>query len=131
MSYHISPQEHSSKPLLAFIVGAVGTLIVGGYFLFGPKGRQHRSDVDRFVKRSKFEILDKLQDLEHVTEEQYYKIVDEVVRQQGRLRGISIEKLNELSENFRMRWNEMKSIAHNARNEAEKELLQEENSNRS
>lgn len=126
MSYHFSPREHSSKPLLAFLIGAMGTLIVGGYYLFGPKGSQHRTDVDRLVKRTKFQILDKLQQIENVTEVQYYKIVDEVVRQQGRLRGIGAEKLHELSENFRMRWDEMKELAHEARDEAEKELREEE-----
>lgn len=126
MRHHNYPSEHHGGSILAFIAGASVALIAAGYYLYGPRGERHRHDVDRWVRRAKFEILDKMADIENITEEQYHRIVDEVTHRFGRLREISQDRIDRARENFKGRWNEMREAARQARDEARRELEAEE-----
>ncbi len=116
------PSHHS---IFAFIAGVTTATLVGGYFLFGPKGREHRRNVDRWIKRARFEILDRIEAIEDITEQQYHTIVDDVTYRYGQLKGVGQEKIEQAREYFRARWHEMRVAATQAREEARRELEEE------
>lgn len=125
MSLHL-PGNRSRGSLLAFVVGVTTAVIVGGYFLFGPKGHKNRMHIDRWLKRARFAILNRMETIENITEQQYYTIVDEVVEGYGKLRAMSQEKIEKGKESFRQRWQEMREAAQRARDEARAELEEDE-----
>lgn len=119
------------RSALPFIAGIAATMIVGGYMLFGPQGRRNRRGVDRFIKRAKYEILDKMDQAGDVTEEQYHKIVDEVSARYDSLKETGEDTASSVSSYFSERWGEMKEAASRARDEVRDELEEEERSIRS
>lgn len=118
--------KNSGNSLFAFIAGAATALALGGYFLYGPHGRENRKKLDRWVLRAKIDILDKMESVEDLTEEQYRNIVDEVTNRYASLKHVGQEKAARAGESFKRRWNEMRDAARRARGEAEVELAQEE-----
>jgi hypothetical protein len=125
MHYNTS-HESAGGSLLAFFAGIATTVAVGGYFLFGPKGRENRRGIDRWVKRMTVEVLDKMEDIEDITEEKYHAIVDEVTARQGQLRGLRQSFIERVREDMKSRWEEMKAAARKARAEALAEMEKEE-----
>lgn len=119
---------HTGKSVLPFVVGIAATVLVGGYVLFGPEGRRNRRNVDRYIKRAKYQILDKMEHLEDVTEDQYHKIVDEVMAKYGSVKEIGGDKWQLVSDRFKDRWNEMREAAREARDDVKRELEEAESS---
>jgi hypothetical protein len=126
MNYHPSHHRDSGGGLIAFVAGVATTLALGGYFLFGPKGKENRREIDRWVKKTTGEILERIENIEEVTEDQYRTIVDEVTYRQAKLEGMGDRALGRLRGYFKSRWDEMKNAAKEARKEAEREVKSEE-----
>ena len=125
MEYHNRAKTHK-VPFIAFLAGVFITLAAGGYYLFGPQGERHRREVDRWLKRARYEIIQRMERIENITEEQYRKIVDEVAEKYATMKGYGQEKAALLRDTFRRKWTEMKEAARQAREEAEAEVLAEE-----
>ncbi len=126
MHHNTSSHESAGGSLLAFFAGIATTVAVGGYFLFGPKGRENRRGIDRWVRRMTVEVLDKMEDIEDMTEEKYHAIVDEVTARQGQLRGLKESFVMRIREDMKSRWEEMKAAAKKARADALAEMEKEE-----
>lgn len=126
MHIHSQYPERSHHSLFAFAVGAFLALAIGGYIFFGPEGANNRRKFDRWLRRARYEILTRMEQIEDVTEEQYQKIVDEVLYRRNQLRTIGKEALDRAREQFRGRYLEMKDAVRRAAEEAHTELEEEE-----
>jgi hypothetical protein len=97
-------------------------LAVGGYFLYGPKGREHRKALEKWVTQAKAEILKRMEQVQDITEEQYHKIVDEVTDKYSKVAEIGTEKASMAGSYFKRQWNKMREAARRAKEEAQEEL---------
>jgi hypothetical protein len=115
-------QKKGGGMIMAFLAGVAATVAIGGYLLYGPKGRQHRKQVEQWVARAKAEILEKMDRAEEVTEEQYHKIVDAVMKRYGTMKEIGKEKAGEAAESFKRRWEEMREASRHAKERARRDV---------
>lgn len=112
--------------LAGFILGALSSAAIGGYYFFGPRGRQHRDDMERWVLKAKAEVLDGMGRIQDVTEDQYHRIVDEVADRYGQMTDVGRDRARRFSQRFKERWQEMREKARVARDRAERELEEED-----
>ncbi len=132
MMQHHSPHkfpkysEHQGTSILSFLAGAAAVIAVGGYYLFGPKGEQHRMEVDRWVRKARRDILSKMGDIQDITEDQYHRIVDDTVEKYAGMRDLSISHVERVKANFKARWNEMREAAKRAKEDTRQEMELEE-----
>jgi len=127
MSHH-SNNKHTdgSSTLITFLAGAATATAIGGYFLYGPQGRENREKVSRWMSRAKREILTKMETLEDLTEEKYYTIVDEITERYANMKHIGKEKAAEAAASFKESWEDMRDMVAEAREEAEREVAEHE-----
>ena len=129
MNYRTSSDSYhrpGGSALFAFLAGVSTAMLIGGYYLFGPNGQRNRMKTDRWIRRVRYEILQKMDALEDITEQQYHKIVDDVLSRYHSFKEISKEKMDRVSEDFRGKWLEMREAARRAKEEARTELEDEE-----
>lgn len=112
-------QRIAKAAALGFVAGVVSTVAAGGYFLYGPKGRQHRRKVERWVMRARMEILDRMEDLGDISKEQFHAIVDRVTRRYGSMRHIGRTRAREVADDLKSRYEEMNAEARRARSESD------------
>jgi len=122
-SYHNNSSGH---PILAFLAGAATVTALGGYFLYGPKGPENREKLSRWMLRAKREILTKMETIEDLTEDKYHTIVDEVTSRFGQMKHIGDEKATEVAQSFKEKWEDMRDMVAQAREDAENEIAEEE-----
>jgi len=123
---HHQPNQNGSQ-FGAFLLGAATALVVGGYFLYGPEGKQHQKKIERGVMRAKAEILERMRKTQDMTEEQYRNTVDQVIATYVKAKAVTEEHAERASAQFKQKWNEMREMAKDAANEARKELAEEKN----
>ena len=115
--------HHGGGNIGAFLLGALAATAIGGYFLYGPHGAEHRKTVGKWVKSAKAEILKRMDQIQDVTEEQYGKIVDEVTDRYSAMAEVGQEKASQASAYFKRQWDKMRDAARRAKEEAEEELF--------
>jgi hypothetical protein len=115
----------SGSTIAAFLAGAAAALVAGGYFLYGPEGRRHRKQVEGFLEDTKDEILERMQDAKHLTQDAYNDIVDEVLEDSHIAKRYGRAQAQKLSQKFKRQWRGMKEEAQAAADEAELELEEE------
>mgnify|MGYP003393910133 CR=1 FL=1 len=118
-------QHHRGAGVGAFLAGAATALAVGGYFLYGPNGKENRKKMERWTMKARAEILEKMGDIQDITEDQYYKIVDTVLSRYGTMKAVGKEKAALAAESFKAHWEEMRVRARQAAEEAREELEDE------
>ncbi len=114
------------KLLLAFVAGAATTAAVGGYYLYGPRGRQHRQQIEETIGLTQKRILQRMQDMGDWSRETYNSVVDEATHDADLVRRIGQARAQRLAQRFKRRWREMRDQAENAAGQAELELAQED-----
>ncbi len=123
---HPFHHNNSSSSLLAFLFGVVTTAAVGGYLLYGPRGRENRENLSRWMLRAKRDILTKMETAEDLTEEKYRAIVDDVTGRYAKMRHVGNTKAAALAESFKAKWEDMRDMVAEAREEAEREIAEKE-----
>ncbi|HET8581184.1 MAG TPA: hypothetical protein VFL98_01810 [Candidatus Paceibacterota bacterium] len=126
--HHDHYHEHggAGAVLLGMIAGAAAAFALSGYYLYGPNGRRHRRQVDRWLTRARAEILERMEDAADMTEQQYGALVDEITERYGRMKEVGSERAARAAERFKGRWQEMREAAARARRDAEREIAEED-----
>lgn len=119
-------EKHIGSILAGFAAGALTTILIGGYALFGPQGRRNRKRAEAWILRAKAEILERMMDAQDLTEEQYYRIVDAVLDAYDLAGQIGGDAATRISDRFKARWNEMREAAREASERARRELDEED-----
>src|SRR3989344_1443832 len=95
--------EHGSagKVMAAFVAGAATALVAGGYLLYGPNGKRHRSDLERWIKDAKEDVLERMSELKDVSQKAYETIVDEVLEDYALARDLTESQMHRLGARFK------------------------------
>jgi len=107
----------NSKTLLAFLTGAAVATVAGMYYLYGPRGREHRQKVEYWVEDAKREVADKVERARDFTEDAYYEIVDRVTKQYAQVKEVGKEKAQNLADELKKHWAYIKEEADRAANQ--------------
>lgn len=126
MNHHHHHDDTNGKALLAFLAGAATAAAVGGYYLYGPNGRQHRQDVEDYVEATKDRINEKMEQAGDWSQATYNRVVNEVTNDARLVRRVGHAKARQLGKRFRDRWEDMRDAAESAAGQAELELAQED-----
>jgi len=93
------------------IVGdiAVGAGIIaamaGAYFMYGAKDAvKNRKKVKGWVLKAKGEVVEKLEKVQHATQEQYETTVDTVLNKYQAVKNIDLEEVDSLRKDLKKHW---------------------------
>lgn len=108
--------KNKAKVLGAFIAGAAAASAAGMYYLYGPKGKEHRKRVEGWTLRAKGEIMEKMENTKEMTEDKYHKIVDSVLKKYSKAKNVGEMKARKFAKELKEQWNEIKEEAEDAAN---------------
>lgn len=98
----------------ALAVGAgVAVASAAAYLLMGPEGKKNRKQIKGWAVKMKGEMIEKLEDLQEVTEPMYNKVVDEISSKYAKVKNIDQEDVNEVVGELKKHW---KALAKDAKN---------------
>lgn len=93
------------------IVGlaALAAAAAGTYFFYGSKNAaKNRRTVKGWMLKMKGEVLEHMEELKDVSEEVYYKIIDEVKEKYENLSNVSKEDLDHITGELKSHWKDIK-----------------------
>jgi hypothetical protein len=93
-------------------VGVTATMLaaVGGYFLYGAKdAKKNRTKVGSWMLKAKAEVLEGIENTKELTEADYDKLVDDVMKGYKAARSASVKELAEFAGEMKNHWKKIKS----------------------
>lgn len=98
----------STMKKVAIATGVTGLLVaatLGTHFLFNTKkGKQSLKHIKSWAFKMKAEVLEKLERAKEVNEEIYGKIVDELTEKYKKIKGMTVEEVQELAQELKTQW---------------------------
>jgi hypothetical protein len=88
--------------------GLVAAAAIGAYFLGGKDGAKNRKAVKGWMLKAKGEVLEKLENLESVSQEAYDKAVKEVTARYQTMKQVDPKEFAALMVEMKKYWNMMK-----------------------
>ena len=93
---------------VAIATGVTGLLVaatLGTNFLFNTKkGKQSLKHIKSWAFKMKAEVLEKLERAKDVNEEVYHRIVDELSAKYAKVKGMTLEEVQEIAKEFKSQW---------------------------
>jgi hypothetical protein len=84
---------------------------VGGYFLYGAKdAKRNRKTVNSWMLKAKAEVLEGIENAKELTEKDYDKLVDEVMKGYKAARSASVKDLGEFGVEMKKHWKQIKQM---------------------
>lgn len=99
----MAAKQNNVATQLAAAVGIIGA-VATGYFLYGPKGAQHRKKVRAWTIKAKGEVLSELEKMKDVTEETYSKTIDKVAARYEKVKDIDPQEVAVFVSELRRHW---------------------------
>lgn len=97
----------------ALAVGAgVAVASAAAYLLMGPEGKKNRKQIKGWAVKMKGEMIEKLEELQEVTEPVYNKVVDEISEKYAKVKNIDKEDVTEVVGELKKHW---KALAKDAK----------------
>jgi hypothetical protein len=93
-------------------VGVTATMLaaVGGYFLYGAKdAKKNRKKVGSWMLKAKAEVLEGIEKARELTETDYDKLVDDVMKGYKAARSASVKDLGEFATEMKDHWKKIQS----------------------
>lgn len=79
--------------------------IAGAYFMYGAKdAAKNRKKVKGWVLKAKGEVVEKLEKVQHATQEQYENTVDTVLNKYQAVKNIDTEEVDTLRKDLKKHW---------------------------
>ncbi len=98
-------KKDSSSTGTAVVVGAgVIALAAASYFFFGPEGKKNRHNLKGWMVKMKGEVIEKIENAEHMTEAAYEKIVDAVAVKYAKAGKISEAEIRLFATMLKQQW---------------------------
>jgi len=89
---------------VAAVGAGVVALAAASYFFFGPEGKKNRNNLQGWMVKMKGEILEKMENVEDLTEDLYNKIVDAVSAKYVKAGKIGEAELRMFSDMLKSQW---------------------------
>ncbi|MBI4803242.1 MAG: hypothetical protein HY796_12040 [Elusimicrobia bacterium] len=93
-------------------LGVAALAAVAAYFLTGRHGAQNRKRVKGWMLKIKGEVLDNLEDMKHVNEEAYCKLVDGITGRYQRIKKVSRPELKKINKDLKKAWGNISKELH-------------------
>ncbi|MDB5194027.1 MAG: hypothetical protein JWN50_41 [Parcubacteria group bacterium] len=90
---------------------AVAALAAGAYFFNTTEGKKHAKKMKGWMVKMKGEVLEKIEDVEEVTEPVYREIVDTVANAQILASKIPRSEILALATDLKRQWNSIKKLS--------------------
>jgi gas vesicle protein len=116
----VKKNSNTLGTLGAFIAGAAAAAVAGGYFLYGPDGKENRKKVEGWALKMKGEVLEKIEKTKDLTEQKYHIIVDAAVAKYGKTKEVSETKVKQLGKELKKHWAEIEKEAQKKGTQARK-----------
>lgn len=88
----------------AGIVATVAAAAAGAYLLYGKDGAKNRKKISGWMLKAKGEVLEQMENLEHVTKSSYEAIVDNVVSGYRGLKNVDKKDLTDMAKQLKGMW---------------------------
>lgn len=90
-------------------VTAATLAAVGGYFLYGAKdAKSNRRKVNSWMLKAKAEVLEGIENTKELTEVEYAKLVDDVMKGYKAARSASVKDMADFAGEMKNYWNQIK-----------------------
>lgn len=102
--------ELSASQKLGIGVGltAAAVAAAGAYFLYGSENAdKNRKKVKGWMLKAKGEVLEKLEDAKHITEEEFIALVDNVVSTYDKAQSLSKKEMKDFRQEMAENWQEL------------------------
>ena len=90
------------------LVGAGGGIsaiaAAGAFFLYGKRGARNRETIVGWALKVKGEVLEKMEDMQEIDREAYYRLVDRTAQRYGRIKRVGASDLKRLTEELKGAW---------------------------
>lgn len=105
--------KKQSKPMLTsgqkvgIGVGVTAATLaaVGGYFLYGAKdASKNRKQVKSWALKAKAEVLEGIEKAKHLSQEDYDKLIDDVMKGYKAARSASVKELGDFAADMKKHW---------------------------
>ncbi len=98
-----------NKTAIGIGTGLVAAAAAGAYFLFGTdEGKKTQKKIRGWAVKAKGEVMDKLEDMKEVSEDGYYKVVDNVVGKYKKLKKVQGTEVDSLIKDLKKHWKNIK-----------------------
>lgn len=89
--------------------GLVAAAAAGAFFLFGTKeGKKTTKKMKGWMVKAKGEVMDKLEDMQDVSEQNYYDVVDKVTKKYSKLKKVQGPEVEALVKDLKKHWKNIK-----------------------
>lgn len=85
-------------------LGVAAIAALGTYLMYGERGEKNRQLIAGWTLKMKGEVLEKVEEVKELSEEEYYRIVDEISARYARLGKASAEELRRLTADLKGAW---------------------------
>lgn len=112
MAKKTTATDMSNGQKIGIGVGVTATMLaaVGGYFLYGAKdAKKNRKKVGSWMLKAKSEILEGIENAKELSEQDYDKIVDDVMKGYKAARNTSVKELAEFGTEMKNNWKKIQS----------------------
>lgn len=96
------------------IAAALVAAAAGAYYLYGKNGAKHRKQIKGWALKAKGEVLERIEQMEDVTEGAYHRIIDDVTKQYRKYKEVDNAELADVAIELKKAWNGIKKIAKDA-----------------
>jgi hypothetical protein len=110
---------------IGFIAGAVVAIAIGKHVFYGPQGERNRHHARLWTLRAKAELLERMGEVQDLTEERYGELVDEVIAKYAAMKEVDAKKARGAGKIFKQKWKEMRKRIEEAQEETEEALKDE------
>ena len=91
--------------------GIAAAAALGAYFLYGKDGAKNRKKVKGWALKAKGEILERLEQLQDVSEDAYHNIVEQVTARYKDAKNVDAKELKAIIAEAKKHWVSMKKKA--------------------
>lgn len=100
---------HTAK-VITLGVGALAAAAAGTYFLFGKNAKvvKARKQVKSWSLKFKGDVLEKLENMQDISEDTYHKVIDEVSKGYKAVKNVDAAELMESATELKKHWKDIK-----------------------
>lgn len=93
-----------TEKMVGASLGVAAIAALGTYLMYGERGERNRKIIAGWALKMKGEVLEKVEEIKELSEEEYFRIVDEVSARYSRLGRVSAEELRHMTSELKGAW---------------------------
>lgn len=86
----------------AAVAGAAAA--TAAYYLYGPKGKQHRSQIKGWTLKAQGEVMERIEKLKEIDRDTYNKVVDDVTKKYAKAKNVAAKEVASFAQDVKAQW---------------------------